>query len=293
MSGCVRTAAVALSVLVVTSLFGESPALDQVTTVFGDKADCDVSRKSGDSDLETHHLRVGSGGDDFRGFAPLFFFALPKLPSPDSLLAAELELHYMGPTGGIQPAFSADLFGLGTRATTTGSIEDYPGGSSSALMLVRPLLAPNSPLGRTRVRDARFREYVASMYNPDGTPTAAYAVFRVSSDAKFPPANRRYQGYELASADKPNGVVTYTPQLTLTYRQQPTASLPTPSSDTAAQPAPATVGEDLRPVIWILASLLAVTTLTTAGLVVLSLRMWRRLPPHPPTFDTPHNASQL
>lgn len=168
----------------------------------------------------------------------------------------------MGGPGSTPPTFDADLYGLGTRDTPSGSAEDYPTGSSSALLLVRPLLTPTSPLGRTRVRDARFREYVAGLYHPDGTPTAPYAVFRVSTDAAFPPANRRYQGYELASANKSNGAVTYTPQLTLTYR---------PDAVTAA---PSASGDDLRPTFGVLVALLVGSIV--ANTVLLVLYLWTR-----------------
>lgn len=257
------------------NLFGESPPSDQVLKIQGDKGDCTVSQKYGAGDFDRDMLRVGSGGDDLVGHAPLFFFALPKLPSRDALLGAELELHYMGlaSASGPPPTYDADLFGLGTRATPTGSGEDYPNGSSPAPLLVRSLLNSKSPLGRTRVSDARFREYVAGLYNTDGTPTAAYAVFRVSTDAKFPPANRRYQGYELASANKANGAVTYTPQLTLTFQPSATVATNSPTPPAINPSSSSAEGSYLRPVIWLLAILLVLCVVMIVSLVLLLLHV--------------------
>ena len=68
--------------------------------------------------------------------------------------------------------------------------------------------------------------FLVSLYNPDGTPIDAFAVFRLNADANLPVGSGNYRGYEFASAD---GGGSSTPQLQLTV-----AAVPEPSSLTLA-----------------------------------------------------------
>jgi hypothetical protein len=194
--------------------------------VRGDAADGTVDVNGLPGDFSLPQLRVGVGGDDVRGLAPVFFFSLPTLPSRDSLAGAELRLTFLDFTRGTPgnwefPRYNVDLFGLGARATPTILNADYYDGDASlgtdALIaegFATPATAPGTTL---QVSGGGLLDFVRSLYNPDGTPVAAFAVFRANADVHLPPRfSRRYSGYELASGDNTDGGGAVAPQLRLT-----------------------------------------------------------------------------
>jgi hypothetical protein len=46
--------------------------------------------------------------------------------------------------------------------------------------------------------------FVKSLYNPDGTPTSAFAAFRVNADKDLPVGSGAIRGYDVALADHVN-----------------------------------------------------------------------------------------
>lgn len=195
-------------------------------TVTGDPGDGDVGINGLAGSLADPTNRVGVAGNDLHGQAAVFFFALPTLPSRAALVGAELDLQYMGVsqfTVTVTPEFNADLYGIGARSTPTILGSDYydgpPSGGAGAL-LADDLITPSTAPGRLSVSGGALLDFVASLYQADGTPTAAYAVFRASPDAHLPPFSSPYRGYELASADNTDGG-SFVPQLTLTVVPEP------------------------------------------------------------------------
>ena len=77
--------------------------------------------------------------------------------------------------------------------------------------------------GRISVTNASLLNFVASLYNPDGTPAMAFAVFRVNADIPLPPNNPPRRGYLVAMADYPDPA--FRPELDLT-----TTAVPEPST---------------------------------------------------------------
>src|SRR4051794_8955154 len=103
-------------IAVILSLTAAGEASGGVITITGDPGDGVVDVNGLGQDFPSTQLRLGTGGDDVRGHADIFFFALPKLSSRDVLLGAELRFQYLGIsqfTVLVTPEFDADLYGLG------------------------------------------------------------------------------------------------------------------------------------------------------------------------------------
>lgn len=251
---------------------GEAPR--EIITVRGDAKDVSVDRNGTADGVSAPALRVGTAGDDLRGQAALYFFALPTLSPRDAVAGAELELQYLGTAKGTgrnfgTPAFALDLFGLDARADATVTAADYHDGTSlpqSGSLVARSLVTPTTKPGPVRVSDPPLRDFVASLYHADGTPKAKYAAFRVNADTPLPVSKSQYQGYELATADNAEMKGEYAPVLKLTVAPKPAAAgIPTNAEQT---PAPEPTG--LRTAVWILGALLALC------LVVIALLLLRR-----------------
>jgi hypothetical protein len=233
-------------------------------TIRGHTGDGTIDANGLPQDESLPILRVGTGGDTVRGLAPVFFFALPPAPSREAITGAELEFQYLGTARGtadhfIPPQFKADLYGLGTRATPSVLRSDYHDGKATATsgtLLASSLIKPTTPAGRLRLSDAAMRDYVASLYQPNGTPTAPYVAFRVNADTHLAPRQRQYQGYELASADNKEKGGEYVPTLRLTVEQREAASTsPAAASSPGSGPAPAATGQGN--LFWIMAAVVA------------------------------------
>jgi hypothetical protein len=204
-------------------------------TVYGDEGDGTVDVNGLPQDFTLTFLRAGNGGNNVRGLAPIFFFALPTLPSLDSLTSAELNLVYLGihigsPGNWAPPEFNVDLFGLGTRSTPTILSSDFFDGGSSLstdALLAKGFVTPTTPTGALQLSGDQFTDYLRSLYNADGTPKAAYAVFRANTDVHLGVFSGLYRGYEFASADNTDNGGASVPRLELT-------TVPEPSSLTLA-----------------------------------------------------------
>jgi len=187
--------------------------------VTGDTGDGTIDVNGLPQDFSLTQLRVGTGGDNLRGLAPVFFFALPTLSSSDALLDAQLQLAYLGLTRATvfaAPDFNADLYGLGMRSTPTILTTDYFDGNSSFshdALLAQGFITPTTAAGTLQLSGAGFDNYIRSLYNADGTPLAAFAVFRLNADIHLPVGSGQYRGYEIATADNSDG--TLRPQLQL------------------------------------------------------------------------------
>jgi autotransporter-associated beta strand protein len=103
--------------------------LGPTLTILGNTGDGSIDFTGDVRDISSSQVRVGTGGNDVAGEADIFFFALPKLTSPASILGAQLNLQYLGIsqfTMTVTPEFNVDLFGLGARSTTTIAARQLP-----------------------------------------------------------------------------------------------------------------------------------------------------------------------
>lgn len=194
-------------------------------TVVGDTGDGTIDVNGLPQDFSLTQLRVGTGGDNLRGLAPVFFFALPTLSSSDSFLDAQLQFAYLGLTRATvfaAPNFNADLYGLGTRSTPTILATDYYDGNASGstdTLLAQGFITPTTTAGTLQLSGASFDNYIRSLYNTDGTPVAAFAVFRLNANIHLPVGSGQYRGYEIATADNPDS--TLVPQLQMEVNAVP------------------------------------------------------------------------
>jgi hypothetical protein len=202
--------------------------------IAGDPGDSSVQHGAAvnPADAALPALRVGSGGDNERGHAAVFFFELPTLPSRDSLLAADLAIHYLGFTPFSFPQHvprnDADLYGLGVRSVAAVSTADYydgdPSGTSDSL-IAASLLTPASAIGTLPIdagSESNLLDFIRDSYNGDGTPIDPYVVFRVNMAVDVVTDSGDLFGYELATAN--NSDPTLVPQLSLTFEAVPEPS---------------------------------------------------------------------
>jgi len=110
------------------------------------------------------------------------------------------------------------LFGIGARSTPTILGTDYYDGDaalSADTLIAEGFITPSTAAGILTATGSGLLAFLTSLYNPDGTPIADHAVFRVNPDADLPPFSGPYRGYELASADNTDGGGGFVPQLRL------------------------------------------------------------------------------
>jgi autotransporter-associated beta strand protein len=203
--------------------------LGPVVSTPGDPGDGIVDITGDIGNVPDPQIRVGVGGDDVAGQDDIFFFALPKLTSPASLLGAQLNFQYLGisqftPT--VTPEFNVDLFGIGARSTPTILVTDYFDGDpslSSDSLISRGFITGSTAPGSLQASGASLLSFLQSLYGPDGTPKAAYAVFRANPDVHLPPFSLPYRGYEIASANNTDNGGAFVPKLQLTVVPQAAA----------------------------------------------------------------------
>jgi hypothetical protein len=207
-----------------------NPILDIVGHQGDGSVQADVPVNPLDATLPS--LRVGSGGDDERGHAAVFFFELPNLQTGDSLLAADLSLRYLGFTPFTFPQYvphdDADLYGLGVRPTVEIFSQDYYDGDPSGALdtLIRAsILTPGSSVGVQALGPGgrnNLLAFIQNSYRSDGTPTDRFAVFRINMAVDVLTDSGELFGYELATGDSDGPL---RPHLTLTV-----AAVPEPPS---------------------------------------------------------------
>lgn len=218
-------------VVVALSLGAVGEAFGVTITIPGDIGDGVVDVNGLPQDFFLPQLRVGVGGNNVRGLAVIFFFALPTVPSPASIVGAQLDIAYLGISQGspgvfVPPEFNVDLFGIGARSSPTILGSDYHDGSASLstdMLIAERFVTPSTLPGTLQAADSSLLDFITSLYQPDGTPTAAYVVFRANPDVDLPPFSGRLRGYELASAN--NASEAFVPRLSLTV-----ASVPEPGT---------------------------------------------------------------
>lgn len=166
-------------------------------------------------------IRPGTGGNDVRGQAGIVFFALPFLPSSESIADATLALHFSGFDG--TPEFNLDLFGLGVRSTATILASDYYAGPSSnggGTLLQDDFLTPNFTPGRFQIDISDFLE---SLYDANGSPLDNFLAVRVNPDMPLPALSLPLRGYILATAD--NATAELRPSLSITVAEPSSLAL--------------------------------------------------------------------
>jgi hypothetical protein len=215
------------AVLLTICLGATTQVSGAVISVLGDTADGTVTFDGFAGDFSLPMIRAGVAGNDVSGQATIFFFALPRLPSRSSLVGAELDLQYLGIsqfTVTVPPEFNGDLFGIGARSTPTILASDYYDGDASLSadsLIAEAFVTPTSVPSSLQDSSSNLLNFLASLYQSDGTPTAAFAVFRVNPDVDLPPFSTPYRGYELASADNTDNGGTFVPRLSVTVVPEP------------------------------------------------------------------------
>ena len=178
------------------------------------------------TDAGLKHLRrdrAGTGGDNLRGLASIFFFELPTFSSDAIITNAELQLEYVEIEG--DPEFNIDLFGIDARPKAIFDASDYYDGdaaSSSDALIEASLITKSTTVGNLSVANSRLLNFVNSLYNVDGTPVSAFAAFRVNPDKDLPVGSSPIRGYFLALADHPTA--SFRPRLNLTVIPEPLAA---------------------------------------------------------------------
>jgi hypothetical protein len=216
--------------IALTACFAATAHASITLTIGGDSGDSSVQDGAAINltDAMLPALRVGSGGDNERGHAAVFFFELPTLPSRDSLLAANLDLHYLGFTPFSFPQHvprnDADLYGIGVRSVAEVNSADYydgdPAGTSDSL-ITASLLTPASAVGLLPFgadSESNLLDFIRDSYNADGMPIDRFAVLRVNMAVDVGTDSGDLFGYELATADNSSDLV---PQLSLTFDAVP------------------------------------------------------------------------
>jgi hypothetical protein len=178
-------------------------------------------------------IRPGTGGDSsgggIRGQAGIFFFALPTLSPGATIAGARLHIHYLGPdtSGGMPiPEFNIDAFGIGARSSPLIQASDYyagPAGSSTNTLIQAAVITPSTAPGDLGIANPNLLNFATSLYQPNGTPVSAFAVFRFNPDIPLPAPSPPRRGYLLATAD--NADPSLWPELDVTV-----TSVPEPSS---------------------------------------------------------------
>jgi hypothetical protein len=216
---------------VILSLVAAGESFGGFINVPGDKGDGYVDVNGLPQNFDDPTLRAGTGGNNVRGLAPVFFFALPALPSRDSLAGVVFDIQYLGFASGspgifVNPEFNIDFYGLGARSTPTILSTDYYDGDSSLspdTLMAKGFITPTTATGTLQLSGATFTNYLRSLYNPDGTPMAAFAVFRANADIHLPDYSGRLRGYELASANNTDAAGANVPRLGLTVVPEPSS----------------------------------------------------------------------
>lgn len=211
--------AICLSVLlnespVVASIHVESDPSDGLVTVNDAVAGPSLL------DIPRPIIRPGTGGNDSRGSAAVFFFELPTLGSPDDLTAASLRITYHG-IDGQTPNFNLDLFGLGARSDLAIVPSDYYDGpyeDSDDFLIANDVITPSSAVGAINVTGSELLNFIKSLYGPDGTPIGSHAVFRLNPDIDLPVFSAPLRGYSVSSGDD---VPANVPTLTLETVPEP------------------------------------------------------------------------
>jgi len=219
-----KTACLVATVLVAVCVADATAGL---VVLVGDTGDGTVSVDGGAGSLDLPGIRCGTGGNDSRGVASIFFFALPALSPGSTIIGAELEVGYLG-IAHQSPEFNVDAFGIDARPNAIIEASDYYDGIAALspdTLLQTAIIRPSTTPGIRSIENASLLDFVTTLYSADGTPVSAFATFRFNPDKDLPVNSFPLRGYTLATAENANA--SYRPQLSLT-----TADAPVPEPST-------------------------------------------------------------
>jgi hypothetical protein len=151
-------------------------------------------------------IRPGTGGNNSRGQAAIFFFELPALPSREAIVALDLVIHYLGIDGSV-PNFNLDLYGIGGRDIAQIQSSDYYDGSgldAPDLLIQDDIANPATAIGALELTQGgreSLLDFATSLYDAGGSPLERFAVFRLSPDIDLPPGSSPLRGYLVAAAE--------------------------------------------------------------------------------------------
>ena len=217
------------SVIVGFALVTATEASGEMISIVGDFGDGTVDVGGLGGSLSAPQIRAGVAGNNSRGQSTIYFFALPTIPSSDAIVEAELQLHFLGLTRATittPPELNADLFGIGARSSPTILASDYYDGDASLgsdTLIAESFLTPSATTGSFTASGSNLTTFLISLYQPNGIPTAPFAVLRVNPDSDLPVFSGPLRGYELASANHPNPA--FVPRLTITVVPEPSTSV--------------------------------------------------------------------
>jgi hypothetical protein len=186
-------------------------AVDAGVIIVGDAADGLVD-VNGIGDTEPiPAIRPGTGGNNSRGQAAIFFFELPNFASRETISAVDVELHYLGIDGSV-PNFNLDLYGIGARAIAQIQASDYYDGSgldATDTLIQNNIATPTTAVGPLDLNDGGREsvfEFVRSLYQADGSAIERIAVFRLSPDIDLQPGSSPIRGYLVAAAENSDNI---------------------------------------------------------------------------------------
>jgi hypothetical protein len=200
-----------------------SPLDLSVTTIVGNDRDGQIGADGSIAGIFAHQDRTGTGGNNHRGLALIYFFELPTFSPLTTITGAELEFEYVEKTD--TPEFNIDLFGIDARLNPVIQVSDYYDGhaaSSSDTLIQTAIITPSTSLGHLSVANLSSLNFVNSLYNADGTPISTFATFRANPDKDLPVGSSPIRGYFMALADHSNE--SFRPRLNLT-----TVTIPGPT----------------------------------------------------------------
>ena len=187
-------------------------------SVLGDSGNGQIGADGSIAGIGIQKDRVGTGGDNERGLALIYFFELPTFSSLTTITNAELQIEYVEiETSSGPPDFNIDLLGIDVRPSSIFDASDYYDGIatlSSDTLIQASTLIPTTVPGNISIANLSLLNFVKSLYNADGTPISTFATFRVNADIDLPPGSGPIRGYWMALADNAND--SFRPRLNLT-----------------------------------------------------------------------------
>ncbi len=185
--------------LVVTSLLAGEAGATLVGPVASDAADQVVRGNGTLRFVGQNPNRVGPENTTNMGHALVLVFALPTLPSGESITEADLQLNVVsknGPFGG-DPNYNIDAYGVRTSNSSSVLVSDFfmDANDVSATKIQEDMLSwLSSGAGiHNTTNDAAVGAWLSTLYTGD-TPNDTYAFIRLNGDVPVTslPANRYF-----------------------------------------------------------------------------------------------------
>ena len=103
-----------------------------VISVVGDSGNGQIGADGSIAGIGLEKDRTGTGGDNSRGLALIYFFELPTFSAFTTITNAELEFEYVEEEN--SPEFKIDLFGIDARPSAIFQASDYYDGNAGTMV---------------------------------------------------------------------------------------------------------------------------------------------------------------